>query len=72
MLMYGLTRPKRPPCRKGVPNDLPTKKEADIRAQIDPMKEVSHCRTIEVGLECAGETSVVDCQGPFCSFLILA
>ena len=66
--MYGLTRPKRSPHRKGVPNDLPTEKEADIR---DPMKEVSHCRTIEVGLECR-ETSTVDCQGPFCSFFILA
>ena len=48
MLMYGLTRPKRPPHKKGVPNDLPTEKEADIRAQIDPMKEVSHCGTVEV------------------------
>ena len=34
MLMYGLNRPKQPPYRKGVPNDLPTEKEADIRAQI--------------------------------------
>ena len=42
MLMYGLTHPKRPLHRKGVPNDLPTEKEADIRAQIDPMKEVLH------------------------------
>ena len=67
--MHGLTRPERPPHRKGVPNDLPTEKEADIRAQIDPMKEVSYCRTIEFGLECAGETSTVDSQGPFCSFL---
>ena len=47
-----------------VPNDLPTGKKADIRAQID----VSHCVTVKVGLECAGETSTVDCQGPFCSF----
>ena len=39
MLMYGLTRHKLSPHRKGVPNDLPTEKEADIRAQIDPMKE---------------------------------
>ena len=65
-----LTHPKRPPHRKGVPNDLPTEKEADIRAQIDLMKEVSHCGTIEVSLDCAGETSAVDHQGLFCSFAL--
>ena len=50
MLMYGLTHPKQPLHRKGVPNDLPTEKEADIRVQIDPMKEVLHCGTVEPGL----------------------
>ena len=35
------------------------------RRPIDQMKEVSHCRSIEVGLECKGETSTVDCQGPY-------
>ena len=50
MVMYGLTHSKRPLHRKGVPNDLPTVKEADIRAQIDPMKEVSHCGTVEPGV----------------------
>ena len=59
MLMYGPTHPKRPPHRK------------DVRAQINLMKEVSHCGTVKVGLECVGETSTVDRQGPFCSFLIL-
>ena len=54
------------PHRK-VPNDLSTDKEADIKAQIDLMKEVSHCGTVKVGLDCAGETSAVDRQGPFCS-----
>ena len=49
MLMYGLTHPKRPLHRKGVLHDLPTEKKADIRAQIDPMKEVSHCGTVEPG-----------------------
>ena len=48
--MYGLTDPKRPLHRKGVPNDLPTEKEVDIRSQIDPMKEVSHCGTVEPGV----------------------
>ena len=41
------------------------RKKADIRAQIDLMKEVSHCGTVKAGLECAEEMSVVDCQGPF-------
>ena len=50
MLMYGLTHPKRPLHRKGVSNDLPTEKEANIRAKIDPMKEVSHCGTVEPGV----------------------
>ena len=50
MLMYGLTHPKRPLHRKGVPNDLHMEKEAGIRAQIDPVKEVSHCGTIEPGV----------------------
>ena len=50
MLMYGLTHPKQPLHRKGVQNDLPTEKEADIRAQIDPMKEVLHCGTVEPGV----------------------
>ena len=40
-----------------IPNDLPTGKKADIRAQVDLMKEVSFCGTVQVGLECAGETS---------------
>ena len=48
-----------------IPNDLPTGMKADIRAQIDLIKEVSLCGIVEVGLECAGETSVVDHQGPF-------
>ena len=39
-----------------VTNDLPAGKKADIRAQIDLMKEVSHCGTVKVGQECAGET----------------
>ena len=56
-----------------IPNNLPTgKKDDDIRAQIDLMKEVSHCGTVKAGLECAEETSVVNRQGPFYSFLILA
>ena len=50
MVMYGLTHSKRPLHRKEVQNDLPTEKEADIRAQIDPMKEVSHCGTVEPGV----------------------
>ena len=54
-----------------VPNDLHTGKKSNIRAQIDQTKEVSHCVTIKVCLECAGETSVVDRQGPFCSFQII-
>ena len=48
-----------------VPNDLPMGKKANIRAQIDLMKEVSHCGTIEVKLECAGEMNVDDRQGLF-------
>ena len=47
MLMYGLTHPKRPLHMNGVQNDLPTEKEADIRAQIDPMTEISHCGTVK-------------------------
>ena len=70
--MYGLTRPKRSPHRKRVPNDLPTEKEADIRAQIDLMKKYHTVyRTIKVGLECAGEMSVVDCRARFVHFLFL-
>ena len=34
-----------------IPNDLRTGKKADIRAQIDLTKEVSHSGTIEIGLE---------------------
>ena len=48
-----------------VPNDLPMGNKADIRAQIDLMKEVSYCGTVEVKLECAGEMNADDCQGPF-------
>ena len=62
MLTYGAARPGRL-----VPNDLPTGKKTDIRAQVDLMKEVSHIGTVKVGLECAGETSLVDRQGLFCS-----
>ena len=51
-----------------VPNDLPMRKKANAMSQIDLMKEVSHCGTVEVSLECAGETSAVDCQGPFSYF----
>ena len=47
------------------PNDFPTGKKADIRAQIDLMKELSHCGTVEASLECTKETSLVDHQGPF-------
>ena len=57
MLMYGLTHPKRPLHWKVVPNDLPTEKEANIRAQIDPMKEVSHCGTVEPGVHGRDERS---------------
>ena len=48
-----------------VPNDFPMGKKANIRAQIDLMKEVSHCGTVEVKLECAGEMNVDDRQGLF-------
>ena len=51
-----------------VPNNLPTGQKANIRAQIDITKEVSHCGTVEVSLDCTGETSTVNRQGPFCSF----
>ena len=67
MLMYGLTRPKRPPNRKGVPNDLPTEKEADIRAQIDLMKEVSHCGPSKSAWIARERRARLTCQGPFCS-----
>ena len=46
-----------------VPNNLPMGKKADIRAQIDLMKEVSHSGTAEVEMECAGEMNVDDRQG---------
>ena len=48
-----------------ITNDLPIGKKVDIRAQIDLTKEVPHSATIEIGLECAGEMTVVDSQGPF-------
>ena len=48
-----------------IPNDLSTGKKADKRAHIDLTKEVSHSGNIEIGLECVGETTVVDRQGPF-------
>ena len=54
--LYSPTRPKRPPPLERI--------KADI-IQIDLTKEVSHCGTVEVGLECAGETSAVDRKGPF-------
>ena len=50
-----------------VPNHFPTGKKAEIRSQIDLPNEESHCATIKVRLECAGEMSTVDCLGPFCS-----
>ena len=52
MLMHGLARPKS--ARQG-------------RPQIDLPNEESHCVTVKVRLECAGEISAVDCLGPFCS-----
>ena len=45
-----------------VPNDLPMGKKADIRAQIDLMRD---CGTVEVKLECAGEMNADDRQGLF-------
>ena len=41
MLMFGLTRPERPSHRKGVPNDLPMEKEADIYRGTDRPDEGS-------------------------------
>ena len=61
MLMYGPTHPKRPPHGKD-----------RYKGTDRPNEEVSHYGTVKVGLECAGEMSAVDHQGPFCSFLILA
>ena len=46
-----------------ITDNLPTGKKADIRAQIDLSKEVSHSGTIEVGLECVGEMTTVDRSG---------
>ena len=55
MQMYGLTHPKRPPHGK----------ECRYMGTDRPNKD----HTVKVGLECAGETSAVDHQGPFCLYL---
>ena len=50
MLMYGLTHPKRPLHRKGVPNDLPTEGGQYKGTDRPDEGKVSHCGTVEPGV----------------------
>ena len=47
------------------PNNLPTGKKAEIKLQIDLIKEALYHGTDKVSVKCVGEMSVVDCQDPF-------
>ena len=49
----------------------PREKKAKIRSQIDLPNEESHCATVKVRLECAGEMSAVDCLGARFVYVII-